>query len=101
MDFYCHQHLLVVECDGEPHFTEEGIAHDRARDGYLARQGCTVLRFMNEEIEMDAQEVIKAILLFVRNQPSPPTPLPRGEGSKQMGAPSRGQGSMDLGNQTR
>ena len=65
VDLYCHDYLLVVECDGDPHLTEAGIAHDRARDEYLRRLGFTVLRFENREVESDAQSVISRILAWM------------------------------------
>ena len=87
-DFYCHEIHLIIECDGEPHTTVEGIAYDRARDEYLNRMGFTVIRFENRIVEMDAQNAIQTIRCAIEDklgllavQPSPPAPLPKGEGS--------------------
>ena len=50
LDFYCPSEKLNVELDGAPHFTEEGIVKDKARDYFLKKQGITVLRFENQAV---------------------------------------------------
>jgi len=50
VDFYCHKHKLVVELDGEGHFTAEGQAYDKARTEFLNSEGIRVLRFENFEV---------------------------------------------------
>jgi very-short-patch-repair endonuclease len=51
---------LVVELDGKIH--EENKIKDHYRDQWLKRQGYTVLRFKNEELEEDKARVLKIIL---------------------------------------
>lgn len=48
---------LVIEVDGDGHFTDEAVAADRRRDGFLASQGLTVLRFSNSEVFTSAYDV--------------------------------------------
>lgn len=50
VDFYCPREKLVVELDGESHFTEDGYEHDLRRDKYLNGLGLKVIRFENEII---------------------------------------------------
>jgi very-short-patch-repair endonuclease len=50
VDFYCPSEKLVVELDGEGHFTEEGRAFDEKRSGYLRSLGISVIRFENCEV---------------------------------------------------
>ena len=49
-DFYCPSEKLIIELDGESHFTEEGYKHDLRRDKYLNDLGLKVIRFENETI---------------------------------------------------
>jgi very-short-patch-repair endonuclease len=50
VDFYCSELRLVIEVDGESHFTEEGKAYDAERTAVLEGYGLTVLRFTNQEV---------------------------------------------------
>ena len=49
-DFYCHEALLAIECDGGYHNEEAQLLRDHARDAVLSEYGVTVLRFTNEQI---------------------------------------------------
>ena len=60
-DFYCHEAALVVECDGAPHHAAQGKKHDAKRDAYLKSQGLTVLRFENDRVINETEEVLRAI----------------------------------------
>ena len=35
-DFYCSSEKLIIELDGQHHFTPEGLAKDKKRDEHLA-----------------------------------------------------------------
>jgi very-short-patch-repair endonuclease len=50
VDFYCAALKLVIEIDGEPHFTEEGQTYDAARTKILEGYGLQVIRFTNDEV---------------------------------------------------
>ncbi len=39
VDFCCVESRLVIEIDGAPHFTANGIIHDHVRDRFLQGQG--------------------------------------------------------------
>jgi len=49
-DFYCASHLLVVEVDGDSHFTDSAERCDGRRTTDLASRGISVLRFTNLEV---------------------------------------------------
>jgi very-short-patch-repair endonuclease len=49
-DFYCASHRLVVEVDGDSHFTAAGVKRDSERDAALMQMGINVLRFTNEDV---------------------------------------------------
>lgn len=57
VDFYCHAAKLVIEIDGKQHYTEQGIAYDVERTQVLQRYGLKVLRYTNQQLECNFQEV--------------------------------------------
>jgi tRNA nucleotidyltransferase (CCA-adding enzyme) len=79
-DFYCQKARLVIELDGEIH--QEQPERDRARDSWMSENNLTVLRFQNKQVLDDLEATLQSILLALR--PSPPAPLPSGEGGKIM-----------------
>jgi len=72
VDFYCDEHKLIIEFDGEVHNNEEQQKHDSIRDKYLTSIGNKVLRFKNEELLNHPELVLEKI--------SASLPLPLGEG---------------------
>src|SRR5439155_22373599 len=58
-DFYCREAQLVIECDGSVHDQIEQWNHDQNRDAYLIGQGLRVLRFMNEQILNQTEQVVE------------------------------------------
>ena len=60
VDFYCPQARLVVEIDGLVH--EKQKEYDQEREEVLTARGYRVIRFTNEEINADLDEVLKRIL---------------------------------------
>ena len=71
---------VIVEVDGGGH----GGPRDQSRDGWLARQGFTVLRFWNAEVQENVDSVMDRLLdtLGIGGEAAPPPhPSPtRGEG---------------------
>ena len=67
-DFYCHEVQLVIECDGSVHESNEQWHHDRNRDAYMIAQGVRVLRFTNDRILNDTENVLEEIAKYL---PSP------------------------------
>ena len=49
-DFYCARQRLVIELDGDSHFTDEAERYDERRTENLAGLGITVLRFTNQDV---------------------------------------------------
>lgn len=68
VDFVCKSKKLVVEIDGDTHFSEVGAAHDAQRTAYLAGRGYRVLRFTNADV-MQRGEGVFAVLAEVLGQP--------------------------------
>jgi len=61
LDFYCHALNLVIEVDGSIHEVEEVKQHDEQRQKQLEAQGLAFLRFTNNEIRLQPEEVIRQI----------------------------------------
>jgi len=61
VDFYCAALKLVIEVDGESHFTEEGQAHDAERTEILSGYGLRVLRFTNDQVFHEFEAVCQRI----------------------------------------
>ena len=81
VDFCCVELKLIIEIDGEGHFTEAGRERDRARDEYLTSLGYTILRIPGYEVIREDGNGAQTIRDFVQNEiarqsPSPPAPLP-------------------------
>lgn len=70
VDFYCAQLCLVIEIDGESHFTEEGKTYDEERTRILEGYGLRVLRFTNEQVLHEFEGVCQQIEGMI--PPDPP-----------------------------
>jgi len=51
VDFYCYKAKLIIELDGNQHYTENGIAYDEERSNILGNYGLSILRFTNLEVD--------------------------------------------------
>ena len=76
-DFYCHSIKLVIEVDGGIHKTEAQKEYDIGRTAELNYWDIEVIRFTNEQIENDINQVIKEIERICINRQSelPQSPL--------------------------
>lgn len=63
VDFACPEHRLVVEVDGSQH--AENQTYDQARTTYLEQEGWKVVRFWNEDVLTDIDNVCTHILLVI------------------------------------
>jgi very-short-patch-repair endonuclease len=60
-DFYCASRLLVIEVDGDSHFTDRGAGHDASRTAALEGWGIRVLRVTNLEVMHQFEGVCQRI----------------------------------------
>ena|SRR5688572_18293197 len=60
-DFYCHKLKLVVEIDGSIHDSYEAQVNDEKRQKDLENLELTVIRFTNEQIRIEVENVIEVI----------------------------------------
>ena len=61
LDFYCPSEKLVIELDGQDHFTDSGFEYDRQRTGYLNSLNIRVIRFENKEVFENLEGVLEEI----------------------------------------
>ena len=66
---------MIVELDGEYHFTKEQQEADSIRQMWLEQQGYKVLRFKNEEVLYNMENVINKIINNFKPYPSGIPPL--------------------------
>ena len=63
IDFYCHEIGLAIEIDGSIH--EHNFLEDAERQGKLEKYGIHFLRFTNDEILNELEQVIKVIEAYI------------------------------------
>ena len=63
VDFLCVEKRLVIELDGKSHEGRE--SYDERRTAYLAEHGLLVLRFPNDDVENDTEDVLRRIADFI------------------------------------
>ena len=68
VDFYCAKANLAIELDGEYHSAEEQYLEDIQRSAKLTAFGVEVIRFRNEDIDVDFQRVCKQIDFVVQKR---------------------------------
>ena len=61
VDFYCHEFNLIIEVDGEIHEIPEVSEHDEGRTAELERLGLVIIRFTNQEVIQQTDNVINRI----------------------------------------
>jgi cyclase len=61
VDFYCHKARLIIEVDGDIHFNEKNIQEDMLREKEIESLGLLVIRFTNEHLQKDIENVVSMI----------------------------------------
>ena len=65
VDFYCHELKLIIELDGYIHGEEENKKKDQIRQNYLEQKGYKVLRYRNEQIRYEMDNVLDSIYCHI------------------------------------
>jgi very-short-patch-repair endonuclease len=81
VDFACLEKRVVIEVDGGQH--AEQTDYDSKRDSWLRAEGFTVLRFWNNEVLRQIDDVKQAIWTALRQPPSLVLPRKGGEKAKR------------------
>ena len=66
LDFYCHALKLIIEVDGKIHSLTDVKKNDERRQAVLEKDGLTVIRFENSEIEKTSDKVFNKIERLLR-----------------------------------
>jgi cyclase len=66
-DFYCHEAFLVIELDGNIHELENIKTYDQKREEIINSLGITVLRFTNDEVFSDVDNLINKVEKYLIN----------------------------------
>ena len=66
VDFYCHDLKLIIELDGYIHSEEEKIRKDKVRQQFLESLGYKVLRYRNEQIKYELDNVLQNLWNYIQ-----------------------------------
>jgi very-short-patch-repair endonuclease len=70
VDFYCAEYALIIELDGDSHYTVEAIAYDTQRTRFLTTKGFKVIRFTNLEIMQNKEGVLSVMMGYLEQRDS-------------------------------
>lgn len=90
-DFVCLPLRLIVEIDGPYHADGEARAHDEQRTQYLTRLGYKVIRFTNDQVICNTDQVISTLQTIMQQQNSHTNSAPSNSTSPLLG---RGRGRL-------
>ena len=65
VDFYCHSHDVVIEVDGPVHDKDNAKFDDSVRSKAFEEFNIKVMRFTNDEVLFDIEEVIRKIKCYL------------------------------------
>ncbi|MCD8373373.1 MAG: endonuclease domain-containing protein, partial [Clostridia bacterium] len=65
VDFYCDKYKIIIEIDGSQHYEDDAREKDEKRDQYLKKQGNTVLRYSNIDINQRFKYVCEDISKYM------------------------------------
>ena len=68
VDFYCASSKLIIEVDGDSHFTDDAKEYDLVRSEKFKSLGLTVIRFTNHEVMENFEGVCTIILEKIKMQ---------------------------------
>jgi len=67
LDFFCHELMLGIELQGLTHDWEEVQEKDKVKMTEMEKLGITVLRFNDEDVMKDIDNVLLQIVAFIEN----------------------------------
>jgi very-short-patch-repair endonuclease len=92
VDFICIEAALVVEADGGQHAGQVEADEDRTK--YFEESGYQVLRFWNNDVLLNLEGVLEAIMNELAKKTPSPQPSPQGE--REPAADLRHGGGLSL-----
>ena len=70
VDFACPKHKLIIEIDGSQHADDGAIHYDQQRTEDFQQNGWTVIRFWNDDVLHQIDDVCLHILRSIPKEPS-------------------------------
>ncbi len=67
VDFYCTELNLVIEIDGYSHEDEAQQVYDLNREAELKRHNLEIIRFTEQEVRKDMENVLRTLLAYIEN----------------------------------
>jgi very-short-patch-repair endonuclease len=68
-DFVCHHAHIIIEVDGDTHYSKEAIAYDARRDAFMQSKGYTILRFTNEDVTTNRDGIYTIVANSLTSRP--------------------------------
>ena len=97
-DFASHRARLVIELDGDTHFTPGAQAYDAERDAFMRAEGYRILRFTNHDV-MTGLDGCMTLIMLELGRPARKT-TPTLDPSPQGGGRRRSRKIVELGHRT-
>ncbi len=73
VDFYLPSHKLAIEIDGPTHISKLSVEKDQKRTEFLESKGIGLLRFKNNEVYENIDQVLEEIREIVLTTPQSPS----------------------------
>ena len=67
LDFFCHELMLGIEVDGYSHQLVEVFKKDKIKESLMLELGISLLRFSDEQVLKDMDNVLRAIEDYIHN----------------------------------
>ena len=67
LDFFCHELMLGIEVDGYSHQLVEVFKKDKIKESLMLELGISLLRFSDEQVLKDMDNVLRAIDDYIHN----------------------------------
>ena len=65
VDFFCSERKLVIELDGDSHFSIETQKYDEIRNLFMKNLGIRVVRFTNQDVLDSSDNVLLCIKKYI------------------------------------
>ena len=75
-DFMCTELKLIIEVDGFSHDDDEVFKNDMKRQEELIKAGFTIIRFQDEEVLKDMENVRRSLTIWIEEKEKNPPPAP-------------------------
>src|SRR6185312_3167029 len=70
VDFACFNPQIVIEVDGGQHAEHQALAYDEQRTSWLQSRGYNVLRFWNDEVLAQTDDVVGEVVRILSLHPN-------------------------------